>query len=150
MPHDHPPSPEHKHPTWLYLLIVVVLVALGVWGVAAYRGHKDTQEATQKAEQLQQKFEAAGLPQFADTDQIADTLGTDGGAVCDTTGKTLAESFLKIQLANGAGGIGQRPVTVARDTLVGGLLIVQTYCPDKLGKFQDFLDDLDFDDVVRD
>ncbi|HEY7198440.1 MAG TPA: hypothetical protein VH306_14785 [Gaiellaceae bacterium] len=150
MPHDHPPSPAHKHPTWVYVVIIVVLVGLAIWGIAAYRGHKETQEATAKAEQLQQKLEAAGLPTFADTDQIAGTLGTDGGAVCDTPGQALTQAFLKQQLANGAGGPGQRPVTVAKETLQGEFYIIQVYCPEKLEDFKDFLADLDFDDVVRD
>ena len=149
MPHDHAPSPAHKHPTWMYIVIIVVLIALAIWGIAAYRGHKADEESQQKAEQLQQKFEAAGLPTFADTDTIARLLGTDGGAVCDTPGKALAQGMLKLQLSNGAGGPGQRPVTVAREVVQGELLIVQTYCPDKLPDFQDFVDDLDFDDVVK-
>ena len=149
MAHDHPPSPEHKHPVWLYALLGAAAVALAIWGVAAYRGHKADQESQDKAQQLQQRFEAAGLPQFADTDQIARTLGTDGGAVCETPGKSLADGFLKIQLSNGAGGPGQRPVTVAKEVLQGELLIVQTYCPEKLDKFKDFVDDLDFDNVIN-
>jgi hypothetical protein len=149
MPHDHAPSPAHKHPTRLYIVIIVVLVALSIWGIAAYRGHKADEEAQQKAEQLQQKFEAAGLPTFADTDEIEKTLGTDGGAVCAEPDKSLTQGFLKLQLANGAGGPGQRPVTVAKETVQGQILIMQTYCPDKLPDFQDFVDDLDFDDVVR-
>lgn len=149
MPHDHPPSPEHKHPVWLYVLLVVVAVALAGWGVAAYRGHKEDQQAQAKAEQLQQKFQAAGLPTFADTNEIAGTLGTDGGAACATPGKALGDAFLKQQLSNGSGGPGQRPVTVAKQTLLGQLFIVQVYCPERLGKFQKFLDNLDYDNVVR-
>jgi hypothetical protein len=150
MAHDHAPSPEHKHPVWLYVLLGVVVVGLAIWGVAAYRGHHETQQAEQKAEQLQQKFAAAGLPQFADTEDIAKTLGTDGGAACDTPGRALADGFLKIQLSNGADGPGQRPVTVARDVLLGELLIVQTYCPDRVEAFKNYFDNFDFDDVIKD
>ena len=143
------PSPHHRHPTWLYVTIIVVLVALAVWGVIAYRGHKQTQQATALAQQLQQSFEQAGLPVFASTDQISGVLGTDGGAVCTDSGKDLTDAFLKLQLSNGAGGPGQRPVLVDSEMLKGGLLIVQTYCPDKLQSYEDFLNKLKTKDVIK-
>jgi len=149
MPHDHPPSPEHNHPWWLYAVIIVVLVGLGIWGVVAYRGHKDTAEAQQKAEQLQQSLASAGFSQYPSTDTVARLFGTDGGAVCAQPGKALAKGLLKIQLANGAGGAAQRPVVVARDTLQGQLLIMQTYCPEKVPTFQNILSSLHFRNVVR-
>ena len=148
MPHDHSPSPPHEHPTWLYILIGSVVAGLVIWGVIAYRGHEDTQAANAKAQQLQDEFEAAGLPTYPDTREVARTLGTDGGAVCDTP-ETLGRSFLKLQLSNGAAGPGQRPVRVANRTLKGELLIIKSYCPEKLSGFQRFVDDLDFSEVVR-
>jgi hypothetical protein len=149
MPHDHAPSPAHKHPTWLYIVIVVALVLLAIWGIAAYRGHKADQEAKAKAQQLNQAFTAAGLEPFADLDEVARVLGTHGGAVCAAPGKTLAKSLLKIQLSNGAGGIGLRPVTIDKETLQGEFLIVKTYCPDKLPGFATLFDGLDYDNVVK-
>jgi hypothetical protein len=134
---------------WLYISIGVVLVALATWGVIAYRGHHASARANAKAEQLNQKFEANGLPTFADTEDIARLLGTDGGAVCDTPGKTLSQALTKFNLANGAGGPGQRPVISDTDVLKGEYLIVQTYCPQKLEDFKDFFKDLDFDSVVN-
>ena len=150
MAHDHDPSPEHQVPVWLYVLIGVLVVALATWGIIAYRGHHASARANAKAEELNQRFEANGLPTFADTEDIARLLGTDGGAACDTPGKTLSDALTKFNLANGAGGPGQRPVISDHNVLKGELLIIQTYCPEKLEKFQDFFDDLDFDSVVRD
>jgi hypothetical protein len=148
MPHDHPPGPAVTRPTWLYVLLGVVAVGLVIWGVSAYRGHQDTQAAQEKAQQLQDEFEAARLPTYPDTREVARTLGTDGGAVCDTP-QTLARSVLKLQLSNGAAGPGQRPVRVAAPTLKGELLIIKTYCPEKLGEFQKFVNDLNYSEVVR-
>ena len=148
MPHDQPPSPARKHPTWLYILVGAVATGLAIWGVIAYRGHQDTQAANAKAQQLQNEFETARLPTYPDTREVARTLGTDGGAVCDTP-KTLAKSFLTLQLSNGAAGPGQRPVRVAEQTLKGELLIIQTYCPEKLSEFQKFVNDLNYAEVVR-
>ena len=143
------PSPHHRHPTGLYVAIIVVLVALAVWGVAAYRGHHETKTAKAKAQQLQQAFAAAGLPTYASVDQIAGVLGTDGGAVCDDSGDHLTDALLKMALVNGAGGPGARPVTVDKETLQGGLLIVKTYCPDKYDKYRSFVDDFKTKDVVK-
>ena len=148
MPHDHSPSPAQKHPVWLYALLGAVVMGLAIWGVIAYRGHADTQAANAKAQQLQAAFTAAGLPTYPNTRDVARTLGTDGGAVCDTPG-TLARSFLKLQLSNGAAGPGQRPIRVAKRTLQGELLIIKAYCPEKLSEFRKFANDLNYAEVVR-
>jgi len=134
---------------WLYVLIGALVVGLAIWGVVAYRGHHASARAKAKAEELNQKFEANSLPTFADTDDIARILGTDGGAVCEAPGKALTDALTKFNLANGAGGPGQRPVISDTDVLKGEFLIVQTYCPQKFGKFEDFFKDFDFDSVVR-
>jgi hypothetical protein len=148
MPHDHEPSPHHKHPTWLYILIGVVLLVLVIAGTAVYRGHHQDARAKAKAQELNKAFVAAGLePQ--DVDSLAGTLGTHGGAVCDDPNGTLAKSLLKINLAAGAGGIGQRPITIDKETLQGQYLILKTYCPDKLPKFATLFQGLDYDNVVK-
>lgn len=148
MPHDHEASPHHKHPTWMYILIGIGLLVLVIAGTAIYRGHHEDARAKAKAQQLNDAFTAAGLePQ--DVDSLAGTLGTDGGAVCDDPNGTLAKSLLKINLAAGAGGIGQRPITIDKETLQGQYLILKTYCPDKLPKFATLFQGLDYDNVVK-
>ncbi len=148
MPHDHEPSPQHKHPTWLYICIGVGLLILVIAGTAVYRGHHENSRAKAKAEQLNQAFVAAGLePQ--DVDSLAGTLGTDGGAVCDDPNGTLAKSLLKVNLAAGAGGVGQRPIKIDKEMLQGQYLILKTYCPDKLPKFATLFDGLDYANVVK-
>ena len=148
MPHDQPPTLTNR-PVWLYVLLGAIVAALLIWGLLAYRGHHQTQEANAKAQQLQQKLRAAGLPAYASTHQIARTFGTDGGAVCDTPGKSIPDGFVKLQLSNGAGGPGQRPVRVARELVEGQLLVIETYCPDKLPAYRKFVDSLHFKDVIR-
>ena len=148
MPHDHEPSPHHKHPTWLYIVIGVGLLILVIAGTAVYRGHHENARAKAKAQQLNDAFTAAGLePQ--DVDSLAGTLGTDGGAVCDDPGGTLSKSLLKQNLAAGAGGSGQRPITIDKEMLQGQYLILKTYCPDKLPKFATLFEGLDYDNVVK-
>ena len=65
-----------------------VVVVLAVVGLIAYSGEKKDPEAQQKAQQLTQKLERAGLPVPEDQDIIVRSLGTDGGAVCDNPSAT--------------------------------------------------------------
>ena len=51
---------------------------------------------------------------------------------------------------NGADFVGRRPVRVDRRVIQGQLLIMETYCPDKLQDFKDDFQDLKFDDVIND
>jgi hypothetical protein len=148
MPHDHMPSPPHDVPRWIYAVIGVVLLVLAIWGVAAYRGHEESEQAQELAAELNQRLEDAGLRTF-DEEEIARVLGTDGGAVCDTADGDLAQGLLRLMISNGSGGPGLRPVRTEGRVLQGMVLIVQTYCPDKADDVEDFLDDFEFDNVVR-
>jgi hypothetical protein len=127
-----------------------VLLVLVVIGLITYSGKKDDREAQDKAAELSQKFEAVGLPVPEDQDIIVRSLGTDGGAVCDNAGSSLGKALLFDQLTNGASQVGKRPVIVDRNVVRGELLILDTYCPDELPGFRDKIQDLDFDDVIKD
>jgi hypothetical protein len=133
----------------VYIVAIICMVALLAVMVVAYRGHEKSTEALQKADQLNKAFVAAGIP-AVDRDQIAGTLGTDGGAVCDTSHSDLGKAALKNGLMNGATGPGGRGVTVARNTLVGEHLIIKLYCPENLTKFDKIVAGLKFADVVKD
>jgi hypothetical protein len=133
----------------IYLTATVIVVIVLVIMVVAYRGHKNTQAAQAKAAQLVSAFTRAGLP-APDTDDIARTLGTDGGAVCTTSRSDLGQAALKLGLINGASGPGIRPVTVARSVLQGERLIVRTYCPQNLTRFDKLIDSLKYAGVIKD
>jgi hypothetical protein len=142
------PAPEHDH-SWMYWSIGAVVIVLTVIGLITYSGNKDDREAQQKAEQLTQKLEAAGLPVPADQDIITRSLGTDGGAVCDNPATALGKALQNDMLTNGADFVGRRPVIVDLRILKGEALILQTYCPDKLKSYQDRIDDLKTDDTIK-
>jgi hypothetical protein len=86
---------------------------LAIIGLFTYSAGTDDREAQQKAAQLAQKLDAAGLPVPENQDQIVRALGNDGGAVC-------AE-----------------------------VLILQIYCPDELRDYQDKVNELKTDDVIK-
>ena len=88
-----------------------------------------------------------------DQDIIVRSLGDDGGAVCDNADDGLDglnKAILFDQLVNGGSHVGRRPI-IADDRLVlGQLAIIATYCPEYIEDFSDELDDLKYDDTIRD
>lgn len=134
----------------IYWIIGAVVLVLVIIGLIAYSGEKEDQEARDKAQELAQKFEQAGLPVPEDQDILVRSLGTDGGNVCDNPASALGRAVLFDQLTNGADFVGRRPVIVDRDLIRGQALILQTYCPEEIEEFRDKFDDLDFDDVIED
>jgi hypothetical protein len=135
---------------WIYWFVGLVVVVLAVIGLITYSGEKKDQESLQKAQELTQKFEQAGLPVPEDQDIIVRSLGNDGGNVCDDPASALGRAVLYDQFANGASFVGRRPVIVDRDLIRGEALILETYCPDELEEYRDKFDDLKFDDVIKD
>ena len=134
----------------VYWIIGGVLVALCIVGLITYSGEKDTREAQDKAQELTQKLEAAGLTVPEDQDVFVRTLGSDGGAVCDNPATALGNANLLNRLVNGASFVGQRPVIIDRSVLQGEALILETYCPDVLDDYRDKIDDLKTDDTLKD
>jgi hypothetical protein len=135
----------------LYWIIGIVAVALCVAGLIAYTGAKENERAQQKAQELTQKLEQAGL-RAPDQDIIVRTLGDDGGRVCDTAKDAdggLAKAIVFDHLVNGADFVGRRPIIADRRVVRGGLLIVDTYCQEEIEKVREAIDDLKYDDVIE-
>ena len=133
----------------MYWIIAAVLLVLLVVGLIVYDQAKDNADAQAKATQLEQKFRAAGLPVPAETDQIVNALGTDGGAVCDNPASGFGKALLFDSLTNGGSHVGRRPVIVPRRVLQGEALILQVYCPDKLAAYQDKINQLKTDNTIK-
>ena len=133
----------------VYWVLGAILVVLVVIGLITYSGEKSTAEAQQKAQELTQRFEQAGLPVPQDQDIIVKSLGTDGGAVCENPANALGKAIQNDMLTNGADFVGRRPVIVDRRILVGEALILETYCPDKLPQYRDRIDELKVDDTIE-
>ena len=139
---------DHRERSWLYITCWVVLIALVVGGLIAFRSATETKNANDKADQLITELKAAGA-RTPDKDQIVRVLGDDGGATCADPNDALSRSILLSQLTNGASGPGARPVIADSRVFKGQLLIIKVYCPDELEDFQKFVDDLKTDDVVN-
>ncbi|HEX4188525.1 MAG TPA: amino acid permease [Solirubrobacteraceae bacterium] len=133
----------------LYWLIGAVVVALLVVGLITFSAEKKDMHAQEKAQQLTQKLQQAGLPVPASQDTIISSLGTDGGAVCENPANALGKALLFEALSNGADFVGRRPVIADRRAVQGEALILQTYCPDKAQKYQETIQHLKYENTIR-
>jgi hypothetical protein len=140
---------DHRERSWLYITCWVVLIALVVGGLIAFRSATETKNANDKADQLITELKAAGA-RTPDKDQIVRVLGDDGGATCADPNDALSRSILLSQLTNGATGPGARPVIADSRVFKGQLLIIKIYCPDELDDFQAYVDNLKTDNVASD
>ncbi|BFV56290.1 hypothetical protein KCMC57_up13940 [Kitasatospora sp. CMC57] len=125
---------------WIYVSTIVLLIALLVTALLTFSQQKTTNEAARKAGQLSEKLVAAGYP-APDQGQIARTLGTDGGPVCEDPASALKTALQRINMSNGAGGPGQRPVISNTRTVQAEALALSVYCPDQLDDFERKVDD---------
>lgn len=130
-----------------FIVLGVIFTILLIVALAVFRSAKDSATSRSKADQLATSFTKAGLPE-PDRDQIIRTLGEDGGAVCANPDAALKQAVLNGLLVNGAGGPGQRPVLADRKALQGEALIIQTYCPEELPAFTEYVANLDLSNGV--
>ena len=130
----------------IYIITVVVLVVLGVIAAITFFSARQAAQATDKAEEFIALAEENGIDVSLSPQQIAAVLGEDGGGVCANPNDALSRAVLFARLTTGAAGPGQRPVIAESRLLQGQLLIIETYCPDELEEFQQFVDDLQLHD----
>jgi hypothetical protein len=124
----------------LGVLLIVMLVG---WNY-----DRQNEEADAKAAELIDAYEQAGL-RAPDQDQIARTLGDDGGQVCETADSELVQGYWKLRLMIG-GEYYVRPVRLDGRIRTGLSLVVDVYCPEKRPDIVELFEEWDFDDVVRD
>ena len=144
-----PPEPAADGDRWIPWVVGTVVVALLVIGLITYSGNKDDREAQQKADQLTQAFQKAGLSVPQDQDIITRSLGTDGGNVCANPASALGKATLHDQISNGADFVGRRAVIIDKRIVQAEALILQTYCPDKLEDYKDKIDKLKYDSTIK-
>ncbi|MFD0264345.1 hypothetical protein ACFXKJ_40235 [Kitasatospora indigofera] len=137
---------EHR---WIYIGAIVVLVAMMIIGLFTYTQQRNTNEAYRKANQLNDALVANGFA-ARNPNNIANTLGTDGGPICEDPNSSLRRGLWLVQLANGAGGPGMRPVIVDKRILEAGAEVIKVYCPDVLADYQEKINDLKTSDTVKD
>lgn len=132
----------------IYWIVIGGLGVLLIVMLVGWNYDRQNAEADAKAAELIAAYEEAGL-RAPDQDQIARTLGDDGGQVCDTADSELVQGYWKLRLMVG-GEFYTRAVRLDARVRQGFSLIVDVYCPEKRPAIEDFFEDWDFDDTVRD
>jgi hypothetical protein len=132
----------------IYWIVAGVFGVLLIVMLVAWNYDRQDDEADSKAQELIAAYEDAGL-RAPDADQIARTLGNDGGQVCETADSELVQGYWKLRLMIG-GEFYVRPTRLPRSVRDGLSLVVDVYCPEKRPDIEDFFEGWDFDDVVRD
>jgi len=126
----------------IYTVVIVVLIIVTVIALLMFRTDRQNQAADEKAAELIQAFESAGMV-APSSDQIARVLGDDGGATCANPNGALTRGLVLNELTNGAAGPGRRPIIVEDRVLKSQLLIIGVYCPDELPNYEEFVDRLE-------
>jgi len=125
---------------WIYIGSIIMLLAMAVIFLVIYSQAKATNEAAKKAGRLADALTAQGYP-HPDEGQLARTLGTDGGAVCENPAGALKTGLQKVNMSNGAAGPGQRPIISNARTVEAEAIVLNVYCPDELIEFNKKVDD---------
>ena len=132
----------------IYWLVAGFLGVLLIAMLVGWNYDRQNDEADAKAAQLIAAYEAAGL-RAPDQEQVARTLGDDGGQVCATADSELVQGYWKLRLMVG-GEFYTRAVRLDGRVREGLSLVVDVYCPEKRPDIEDLFEDWDFDDTVRD
>jgi hypothetical protein len=131
---------------WLAAAICALLVIATVIMVFSYDSTdagEPTSAASDKAKEFISALDKAGLQQ-PDRDSIARVYGTDGGRAC-TMSKSEINQALSAFNAQRTGEINGRPGLLDPRARTYERTMMQTYCPDRLEAYDDFVADLRFD-----
>ena len=127
---------EEKSHTWIYVVVIVAILALMVAGVALYDHGKNTREARAKAREFISKMEAAGYKAPSQA-EVVSLFGADGGAAAKNPDAALLEAQYAAQL--GTAGPASRPIILDPDFVHVAEIFLSVYAPQKLAGFQDFV-----------
>ncbi|MBN8867196.1 MAG: hypothetical protein J0H98_06555 [Solirubrobacterales bacterium] len=144
LPERHREETSHR---LLYTLVGVVIGVLIVVGILAYESGKDDKAAREKAEKLSKLYQAHGIGENQDIDQMVAVYGNDGGYACQVDESAL-EATVNEMLSAGAGGVGGRPVLGDSKLVQSTALMMEVYCPDRLKAIRGYIDDLETDDTI--
>ena len=108
---------EEKSHKWVYIVIVVAIVALMVAGVLLYRDEKESKEAHAKAKEFVTKLQEAGLPAPTEADAVR-LYGVDGGPFAGNPDADLEQA--EYGWWHGTAGAASRPFILDADFVAGG------------------------------
>jgi len=103
----------------------------------------DSPEALQKAQQLQEKLEEAGLP-VPDTDTLVKLYGTNGGVACMYSDSEFQTYY---NLAH-FGNTGRRLAYLDPSVIAYDLAVIEVYCPEKLDAYREAVEEWDTEQML--
>ena len=144
-----PPEPAAGNDnSWMYWISAPWSSSWSSSASITYSRQKADQEAQQKAAAAHPEVPEGGAAR-ARPGHPHPVAGHRWRAVCDNPANALGKATLNDKITNGADFVGRRPVIIDRRILLGEALILQTYCPDKLKAYQDKIDNLKYDNTVK-
>jgi hypothetical protein len=136
---------EEKSHKWVYITLIVVIVALMIAGAVLYRDQKQTKEAKAAATEFVHALKAAGLP-APTVEEAVRMFGADGGSFAQSPDESLVQSQYAWQL--GTAGPASRPVILDPDFVKAAEIFVLVYAPEKLAGFREFVSGLDLQETT--
>jgi len=136
---------EEKSHKWVYVALVVVIVALMVAGVVLYRNVKTTEEARAKAKEFVTKLQEAGLPAPTEAEAVR-LYGVDGGPFAGSPDAELEQA--EYGWWHGTAGAVNRPFLLQADYVEAARIFVSVYAPDKLAAFEEYVAGLDLEETT--
>lgn len=119
-------------------LAVAVGVGLSACTPAGSASDAGSDQAEELSGTLNEHLAAAGLPAL-DMATATTLYGTDGGVSCTNVGELQQELGLA-QFGSGSGK--PRRIVLDPSIVAYDLAVIETYCRDKIGAFQDMTDEL--------
>ncbi|MBL1077559.1 hypothetical protein JK358_24440 [Nocardia sp. 2] len=147
MTEPHPGAPEANRRI-VYWSVALVLVAIAISGVIIFERDRDSDESLRRAEVLHSRLTQAGIA-APEPQVIADSLGEDGGLVCQDPDSPLIKARYQAAISNGASGPGNRPVIADTDVFTATALAIETYCPERLAAYLEETGTLKKADTVK-
>jgi len=137
---------EHK---WVYIVIIVALVVLAVFGAARYHQKKVTAESKAKATTFVAELQKAGFTirdKPRAIERSAKLFGTDGGDLLADPENSYLHALATFRL--GTGGAAARPGILDDDIFIAESIALQVYRGDEAAaEFRDWYTDMKFSDV---
>jgi hypothetical protein len=149
-----PLEPEHygDDKPWIrktaYVVVALIFTGLAITALFTFRTVRESREASTKADTLISSFTSAGLP-APPKEQVTKVLGDDGGVLCADPDAFLNQAMIRVNMANGAAGPGQRPVIVPQNVVEGQRIAIEVYCPEHLDEFDEFVNSNKYADTVK-
>lgn len=137
---------QEKSHTWVYITIIVVIVALMVAGVVTIRDVEESSEAREKAREFTTKLHDAGLP-APTVAEAARLYGVDGGPFAGRPDAELLQA--EYTWRHGTTGPAGRPLILDPDFLEAATIFVAVYQPDRLAEFQEYVNGLELEETTE-